>query len=759
LRVKAKLLALFLLTLISIGLLVTAFDYLNFVSSSVVVEVQSLVAVMDNETKISVESDLFGVDETPLFMVLGRTETPYLRDFVGDFYEGGVWFKRTHRVVQYVGGPVDSNVSNVERHRVDFEVQPLTDFGGFIPSTQNPLYILIDHPLLYYVDQQVFYSEHTFKTPYKISYNRYVFSLETLKKAAVPQEPNYLDVTPELLKKLKPLALSLTSDLNSPFEKLIAIEDYLRNNYEYDYNYTRAPAEIDPVEWFLFYSKRGVCTHFNSAFVLLARSIGIPARLVGGYLISPSAENQVVKAKQKHAYAETLLESVGWIIFDATAPRNFYTGGAEPTLEILYPTEGAYVSGLEINVVGRATGFYGGRAGLSINHTGFTLAYWKGDFNFVNSSYIEDGDLAITVSASDSGGNEASDSVKFTVDNTLPRVLIAFPLNGTSLNTPTLWINGTVMELNKGGSTPFLNDTRFTLAFWNPSTGAFSYTNQTAVSGNVSVRVSFSDLAGNRGWVVVSFTVVEPSASTSEGFAADLTPPQSGSINVLRTSSHMLLFLAALSIPTIIISAIVWRTRKRAPRGKVAPFSRRVTQLSTEEKPRLSISFPQIRNPLPLVWGVGEPLVVRVSVFDSSSLLPSATVRVNVEGVGEDQLMMRNDGFFEATYIFNKKGAFKIQASFDKEVRSEEVRIVDYREEVVRLFNSFYDSAKEKFSGLFDWMTPRETQSVIMSQVAPAKHKPLEIVTRMFEVANYSLHPIGRREYEEIYLSMLEFWG
>jgi len=190
----------------------------------------------------------------------------------------------------------------------------------------------------------------------------------------------------------------------------------------------------------------------------LARSIGLPARLVAGYLINSAAEYQIVKSTQKHAYAEVLFEDLGWITFDATAPCNCLMKTEPPKLEIIYPSEGAYISGSKITIAGEAYGFYK-NAELYINHTGFSLTFWNGEFAFDNTTYIQDGELSIEVSISDAAGNRASDSVKFTVDNTPPKVSITFPSNGTSMSTPTIYINGTINELNKGNLKPYINDT------------------------------------------------------------------------------------------------------------------------------------------------------------------------------------------------------------------------------------------------------------------------------------------------------------
>ncbi len=75
------------------------------------------------------------------------------------------------------------------------------------------------------------------------------------------------------------------------------------------------------VEDFLFVKKRGNCRHFATAFVLLCRAQGIPARIVTGFL--PGQLNKTtgyweVRGKHAHVWAEIYLPYWNWVPFDAT---------------------------------------------------------------------------------------------------------------------------------------------------------------------------------------------------------------------------------------------------------------------------------------------------------------------------------------------------------------------------------------------------------------------------------------------------------
>lgn len=120
------------------------------------------------------------------------------------------------------------------------------------------------------------------------------------------------------------MAEQITASATTPYEKASAIATYLQTNYTYKYGiddplYNTKPPSEDPVDWFLFDHKVGTCGNFSSAFVVLARSIGLPARVVSGWAVSATAEQQVVYADQGHQWAEVAFANLGWVTFEATA--------------------------------------------------------------------------------------------------------------------------------------------------------------------------------------------------------------------------------------------------------------------------------------------------------------------------------------------------------------------------------------------------------------------------------------------------------
>ncbi|MBU8976256.1 DUF3488 and transglutaminase-like domain-containing protein [Lysobacter sp. MMG2] len=76
------------------------------------------------------------------------------------------------------------------------------------------------------------------------------------------------------------------------------------------------------VDEFLFDQKAGFCEHFSSAFVVLMRAAGVPARVVTGYTggyRNPIGDYWLVRRSDAHAWAEVWLRDRGWVRVDPTA--------------------------------------------------------------------------------------------------------------------------------------------------------------------------------------------------------------------------------------------------------------------------------------------------------------------------------------------------------------------------------------------------------------------------------------------------------
>lgn len=116
------------------------------------------------------------------------------------------------------------------------------------------------------------------------------------------------------------LADEVVAGAETPYDKARALEAYLRA-MPYDLEVPLPPLEQDVVDYFLFDLRRGYCDYFATAMVVMARSVGVPARLATGYATGrydPEAGHYVVIGLDAHAWPEVYFPDYGWIEFEPT---------------------------------------------------------------------------------------------------------------------------------------------------------------------------------------------------------------------------------------------------------------------------------------------------------------------------------------------------------------------------------------------------------------------------------------------------------
>lgn len=279
---------------------------------------------IDDSGELPVEGDVPTTGEE-VFRIYGATGSPYLRDGVGDYYNGS-WYMHGSISVPYWGQYVASVIGNYSGYQeYHYYIEPAQALEGFIPSPLHPLQIVVDWNMTFYPEHELFRVDDPLTLSYEVQSEVYTFNETSLEKATPYNSTLYLQVPDALEDLITPFAEQVTRNVESPYLKVKALESHLKTNYSYNLSYTRSPGGVDPVEWFLFYEGQGVCTNFNTALTLLARSLGVSARLVTGYLVDPAAETQSVETTQAHAYTEALFDDLGWIVFDATPAGETWT--------------------------------------------------------------------------------------------------------------------------------------------------------------------------------------------------------------------------------------------------------------------------------------------------------------------------------------------------------------------------------------------------------------------------------------------------
>jgi len=112
------------------------------------------------------------------------------------------------------------------------------------------------------------------------------------------------------------------------------IADVMRmfNREEFYYSLEPPPLGSNPVDRFLFDTRKGFCEHYASAFAVMTRAVGIPSRIVLGYQggeMNPMGGYLIVRQADAHAWTEVWLPGQGWRRVDPTsavAPERIESG-------------------------------------------------------------------------------------------------------------------------------------------------------------------------------------------------------------------------------------------------------------------------------------------------------------------------------------------------------------------------------------------------------------------------------------------------
>jgi transglutaminase-like putative cysteine protease len=172
----------------------------------------------------------------------------------------------------------------------------------------------------------------------------------------------YLQLPANLSLRVRDLAQTLTTPYANNYDKVMALTDHLLANYRYNFFPPPHPPGAEVVDTFLFEDREGVCEQYVTALVVMARTLGIPARLATGYGsgdYNPLTGYYEVRLNHAHSWAEVYFPESGWVPFD---PTPGWTPQPYPTPVQTWLFSGSQVFGFDLPIAGLVSG---GAAGLA----------------------------------------------------------------------------------------------------------------------------------------------------------------------------------------------------------------------------------------------------------------------------------------------------------------------------------------------------------------------------------------------------------
>ncbi len=134
-------------------------------------------------------------------------------------------------------------------------------------------------------------------------------------------QERYLQLPENFSPRVSDLALEVTAEQPTVYEKVKAVESYLRT-IPYTDTIAAPAADVDPIEYFLFDIRTGYCDYYATAMATMLRSLDIPARTASGYAEGTYDEESnlyYTTERDAHTWVEVYFPTYGWIEFEPTA--------------------------------------------------------------------------------------------------------------------------------------------------------------------------------------------------------------------------------------------------------------------------------------------------------------------------------------------------------------------------------------------------------------------------------------------------------
>lgn len=275
-------------------------------------------------------------DETP-FLRVTSPRSVYLKGDVRYIYTGNSWETNPADLSSspfrgFTGGPdVDSVEATIAVEFLDQQEREL-----FVPRHTMEIAFTTHSEVYYRILQQpqqtnpLHFQDFLFSSGRRPQVgDRYIVTAllpldrpDQLRQLSSTGAPDfYLQLPESTTQRTFDLAQTITEAETNSYDKAAAIVQYLRRGkWQYSLDTAFPPSNQEFVDWFLFKADRGYCVHFSTAFVVLARAAGLPARWVTGFSpgIRQGQDTYIVQNQHAHAWAEVWFDGYGWVPFEPT---------------------------------------------------------------------------------------------------------------------------------------------------------------------------------------------------------------------------------------------------------------------------------------------------------------------------------------------------------------------------------------------------------------------------------------------------------
>lgn len=278
---------------------------------------QSQAASVDLPRTVNPLSEIAGRmadPNTPVFTYTSDAPVDRWRIVVLDDFDGANWTPTdSYRRLGAGIGPQDGVTVSTAARSATVTV-PAGD-GPWLPSQAMPASVSGAAPLIDQDSGMLSVRQHG-TLEYELRWWEPTGDLGDLSHAAVASDvrPGGLGAVPDGIAEV---ARAAVGDGRPTFQAALALERYLSDNYRLARGDLPTGSGWPQLREFLLDTKRGTSEQFAASYVVLARIVGIPARLAVGYRAPRATDGTVVvRNKDVLAWPEVAVAGIGWVPLD-----------------------------------------------------------------------------------------------------------------------------------------------------------------------------------------------------------------------------------------------------------------------------------------------------------------------------------------------------------------------------------------------------------------------------------------------------------
>jgi transglutaminase-like putative cysteine protease len=280
---------------------------------------------------VELQGDLTLPENVPILRYRTDAEVPeYIRRATLDVFDGDQWRISSRAVdeTQRVGGgmpPPPGLTVTGEEPVEEYEIEVSDEYDSrWLPLPYPARRIAIDGDWRYDIGSLDVVGGERDASGAAYVVDRIDVELDAaeLRTAGLPPEEldTMLELPDDLPDEVQAMADEVTGEATTAFDRAAALQDFFRRTGGFEYTLETEPGTSSSDLVNFLQNRQGYCEQYAAAMAVLARAVGIPARVAVGFTpgVAQDDDSRVVGTHDSHAWPELYFQGTGWVRFEPT---------------------------------------------------------------------------------------------------------------------------------------------------------------------------------------------------------------------------------------------------------------------------------------------------------------------------------------------------------------------------------------------------------------------------------------------------------